>query len=353
MAGHHHHINPSAFPMRVSEAVAIIAGELAQGAPDAMITHASMLDNATNGAMCFAENTKSFARIADMAGVICLTNQDTLDQLTDTDKAKRKHPLAIIVVDRPKDRFAVLMETLYPASKSNGRIHAMSAIADDAVIGKNVQIDAFVAIASKAVIGDNTIIKSGAVIGENVIIGQHVLIMPQVHIEHAVIGDHVQISPGSVIGNTGFGVSGDGQNRLAPHIGKVVIGDHCYIGSLNTIDRGMLGDTSIGAHVMTDSRCHIAHNVKIGKGNIICAKVGFAGSVTVGERNIFGPEVSVASHVTIGSGNLIASRAGATKDITSGHVLGGFPAGPMADFRLQVAALRRLARELKSKAGKE
>ena len=77
MAGHHHHINPSAFPMRVSEAVAIIAGELAQGAPDAMITHASMLDNATNGAMCFAENTKSFARIADMAGVICLTNQDT------------------------------------------------------------------------------------------------------------------------------------------------------------------------------------------------------------------------------------------------------------------------------------
>jgi UDP-3-O-[3-hydroxymyristoyl] glucosamine N-acyltransferase len=353
MAGHHHYIPSSALPISVSDAVALIGGKLVQGAPDAMITHASMLDNATNGAMCFAEHTKAFARIADIEGVTCLTNQDTLDQLTETDKTKRKHPLAIIIVDRPKDRFAVLMATLYPAAKSTGRIHAMSSIADDAVIGKNVQIDAFVAIASKAVIGDNSIIKSGAVIGENVIIGQNVLIMPQVHIEHAAIGDHVQISPGSVIGNTGFGISGDGQNRLAPHIGKVIIGDHCYIGSLNTIDRGMLGDTSIGAHVMTDSRCHIAHNVKIGKGNIICAKVGFAGSVTVGERNIFGPEVGVASHVTIGSGNLFASRCGVTKDITNGHVLGGFPAVAMSDYRLQVAALRRLARELKSKAGKE
>ena len=353
MAGHHHYIPSSALPISVSDAVALIGGELVQGAPDAMITHASMLDNATNGAMCFAEHTKAFAQIADIEGVTCLTNQDTLDQLTETDKTKRKHPLAIIIVDRPKDCFAVLMGTLYPAAKSTGGINAMSSIADDAVIGKNVQIDAFVAIASKTVIGDNSIIKSGVVIGENVIIGQNVLIMPQVHIEHAAIGDHVQISPGSVIGNTGFGISGDGQNRLAPHIGKVIIGDHSYIGSLNTIDRGMLGDTSIGAHVMTDSRCHIAHNVKIGKGNIICAKVGFAGSVTVGERNIFGPEVSVASHVTIGSGNLFASRGGVTKDITNGHVLGGFPAVAMSDYRLQVAALRRLARELKSKAGKE
>ena len=148
MAGHHHYIHSSAFPISVSDAVALIAGELVQGAPDAMITHASMLDNATNGAVCFAENTKAFARIADIAGVTCLTNQDTLDHLTEADKTKRKHPLLIIIVDRPKDRFAVLMASLYPAAKSTGRIHTMSSIADDAVIGKNVQIDAFVAIAS-------------------------------------------------------------------------------------------------------------------------------------------------------------------------------------------------------------
>lgn len=353
MTEHGPHIRLSDHPMSIADAVALTSGELSSGSPDQMITHATTLEHASHGAICFAENTNAFLRLADEQGVTCLTTKDTLDHIPDEVKTRRKNPPAIILVDRPKDRFAYVMEQLYPKAKSTGYIHPMSSVASDAIIGDHVQIDAFVEIGSNVRIGDNSIIKSGTVIGDDVIIGTHVLVMPHVHIEHAVIGDHVQICSGSVIGNYGFGISSDGRNRLVPHIGRVIIGDHSHIGGLNTIDRGMLDDTVIGQHVMTDNQCHIAHNVQIGNGNIICGKVGIAGSVVIGERNIFGPEVGVASHITIGAGNLFASRSGITKDIGNGHVMGGFPAVPMADYRLQVAGLRRLARELKSKARKE
>ena len=346
------HIVLSAFPLTVADAVLLTMGELSCGEMTTPITHATMLEYAGKGAVCFAEDMKAFERLNQTKDVTCLITQDIwhhLSEETNYDDVS----IALIIVDRPKDRFASLMSRLYPPSASTGKIDTMASIAADATIGHNVQIDAFARIGSKAVIGDNTIIASNTVIGDNVIIGRDCWIMPGVHIEHATLGDQVQISSGSVIGHIGFGVTGDGKNQLISHIGKVIIGDHCYIGALNSIDRGMLGDTVIGNHVMTDSQCHIAHNVQIGNGCIICAKSGIAGSVTIGERNIFGPDVGVASHVTIGSGNLFASRSGITKDVSSGNVLGGFPAVPIADYRVQVAAVRRLARNLKSRAGKE
>ena len=346
------HIVLSDFPMTVADAVSLTMGELSCGEMTTSITHASMLEYAGKGAVCFAEDMKAFGRLTQTKDVTCLITQDIWHHLSEETNFDHLS-IALIIVDRPKDRFAVLMARLYPPSASTGKIDAMASISADAAIGQNVQIDAFVRIGCKAVIGDNTIILSGAVIGDNVIIGQNCLIMPGVHIEHATLGDHVQISSGSVIGHIGFGVTGDGKNQLISHIGKVIIGDHCYIGALNSIDRGMLGNTVLGSKVMTDSQCHIAHNVQIGNGCIICAKSGIAGSVTIGERNILGPDVGVASHVNIGSGNLFASRSGITKDVSSGNFMGGFPAVPIADYRVQVAAVRRMARNLKSKAGKE
>lgn len=343
----------SSFPLTVADAVNLTSGELCCGNPDGKITHASMLEHATDGSVCFIGNANLFSHLSDSKGITCLTTREIWDSLPDSSKSAESDRLTIIIVDNPKDRFTAIMLKLYPESKSTGKIDPMTSIADDAQIGKNVQIDAFVRIGSKARIGDNSIIKSGAVIGDNVSIGNEALIMPNVHIEHSVIGNNVHISTGSVVGHIGFGVTSDGKNQLVPHIGRVVIGDNCYLGALCAIDRGMLGDTVLGSQVIVDNHCHFSHNIQIGNGNIFCAMIGIAGSVEIGERNIFGPKVGIASHLKIGSGNLFAAKTGITKNVVDGNVMGGFPAAPIADYRLQVAALRRLARDIKSKAGKE
>ena len=120
-------------------------------------------------------------------------------------------------------------------------------------------------------------------------------------LSYALLGDHVRIGAGSIIGEVGFGfeVIRDGVVKI-PHIGLVILDDFVSIGSACAIDRGSLGNTRIGAHVMVDNLCHIAHNVTIGTKSIISGQCGISGSVTVGARVLMGGQVGVAPHLNIG-----------------------------------------------------
>lgn len=338
--------NTANISLSVAEAVSIVSGYMLSGDErsdhkDHLITKASSLDSASAGCVCFANKAKALGHLANISGVVCLISEDLVD---DTPSG----PI-YIVVDHPKNRFASLLAVMYPAVASTGQISSMAEISKDATLGRNVQIDSFVHIGRGVIIGDNTIINSGAVIADHVVIGHDTVIMSNANIMNAHIGDHVLISSGVVIGQTGFGLTDDGQNHLVTHIGKVNIGDHSYIGPMNTIDRGMLNDTVIGARVMIDSHCNIAHNVSVGDGTIMCARCGVAGSVQIGVNNIFGPAVKVADHVTIGDKNLFVGLTGITKNVDDNQVMGGFPAVPVSEFRYQVVVLRRLVREFKQK----
>jgi UDP-3-O-[3-hydroxymyristoyl] glucosamine N-acyltransferase len=94
---------------------------------------------------------------------------------------------------------------------------------------------------------------------------------------------------------------------------------------------------------MIDNLVQIAHNVKIGSGNIFCGQVGISGSVKIGDNNVFGGQCGVADHIKIGSGNFFASKAGIGKDVGDNMIMGGIPAVPMQDFHRQVISLRKLA----------
>ena len=327
--------------MTMAEVAELVSGQLVADAGDVRITALATIDAADAGSVCFASKAQMLAGLAGKAGAVCLIPK------TLADDAPKGHDY--IVVDNPKDRFTQLLAHCFPPPSTTGKISTMADVAPDAKIGKDVQIDSFAQVKSGAVIGDNSIIHAGVVIGEDVIIGHHARIMPNVSISHAEIGNYAQISSGVVIGNSGFGISTDGANRLAPHIGKVRIGDHCYFGANTSIDRGMLDDTIIGNHVMLDSLCHIAHNAVIGDGTIFCAMSGVAGSVRVGKRNLFGAQVGVVDHIVIGDNNIFAGCSGVTKSLGDNQAYGGVPAVPMADYRLQVAGLRQLARKMKRK----
>ena len=85
----------------------------------------------------------------------------------------------------------------------------------------------------------------------------------------------MKLGPNSVIGKRGFGFDGQGSDsQLIPHLGRVLIGKGCDIGSGVSIDRGVIDDTCIGSHVMIDNLVHIAHNVCIGDNTIILGQVG-------------------------------------------------------------------------------
>ena len=327
--------------MTMAEVAELVSGRLIAGQGETRITALATIDAAESGSVCFASKAQMLAGLAGKAGAVCFIPASLADD------APKGHDY--IIVKNPKDAFTHLLAHCFPPPESTGKISTMADVAPDAKIGKNVQIDSFAQVKSGAVIGDNSIIHAGVVIGADVIIGHHARIMPNVSISHAEIGAYAQISSGVVIGNSGFGISTDGANRLAPHLGKVRIGDHCYFGANTSIDRGMLDDTIIGSHVMLDSLCHIAHNAVIGDGTIFCAMSGVAGSVRVGKRNLFGAQVGVVDHIVIGDNNIFAGCSGVTKSLGDNQAYGGVPAVPMADYRLQVAGLRQLARKMKRK----
>jgi len=74
----------------------------------------------------------------------------------------------------------------------------------------------------------------------------------------------------------------------------------------------------------------IAHSVKLGQHNILCAFTGIAGSTTSGNHVIFAANVGVSDHVRIDDGVILGARAGVPpkKHLRHGNIYLGSPARP-------------------------
>ena len=327
-------------PISVREILQITKGRLFRGREDQRVTSVRPANNPCVDSICFVDNEKMAKTLMAKDSVVCLTTDDLAPILPPE--------TTVITAEKPKECFTDVIEALFPAKKSIGVIHPTAVIAEDALVGKNVEIGAFTIIGHGVEIGDDTIIDGLASIGANVVIGKDCRIETHVKIEETVMGDHCHFSAGCVIGHIGFGVS-EGKGGLIPHVGKVCIGDHVYVGVNTNIDRGMLDNTQIGNHVMIDSICQIGHNVVIGDGTVICSQSGISGSVEIGERNLLGGDVGVKDHVKIGDDNIFAARSGITKDIGNNMIMGGFPAVPIKEFQNQVIVMRKMARDIRNK----
>jgi UDP-3-O-[3-hydroxymyristoyl] glucosamine N-acyltransferase len=244
-----------------------------------------------------------------------------------------------LVVASPRIGFAHALAHLVSVAPVD---HGTAGIAPTAKIADTTVIHPSATIMPQVVIGAGTVIEAGAVLHAGVTVGENC---------HCLIGNGVDIGAGSVVGAAGFGfeMTDDGVVKL-PHIGLVVIDDFVSIGSGCAIDRGSLGNTHIGAHVMMDNLCHIAHNVTIGARSIIAGQCGISGSVTVGQGVAMGGQVGIAPHVKIGDGAVLTARSGVTKDIEDGDQVAGFPAISKRQFWREQAALRRLGTPKASKS---
>jgi len=132
-----------------------------------------------------------------------------------------------------------------------------------------------------------------------------------------IMGKNVKIHGGAQIGFDGFRYNRkqDGSLEEIPHEFGVVIEDNVRIGSNVTIDSGRWRDTTIKEGSKIDNSAHIAHNVIIGKHNLIHAFVNLCGGVEIGDRCEIFPHANIQPHVKICDDVIIGDHAIIRKNI--------------------------------------
>lgn len=199
-------------------------------------------------------------------------------------------------------------------------------------------------IASSAKIGSNTIIQPNVFIGNNVVIGNNCLIHPNVTIyDDCIIGDHVTIHAGTVLGTDAFYYKNrsEGFDKLIS-CGRVVLEDYVDLGSACTIDRGVTGDTIIGAGTKIDNQVQVAHDTQIGKKCLIASQVGIAGCVVIEDEVTLWGQVGIISGITIGEKAVILAQGGVSKSLGGNKVYFGSPASEAREKYKELAMIRSL-----------
>lgn len=249
-----------------------------------------------------------------------------------------------IRVPDPAAAIADVLQKWFAQAHGPEGISTSSYVHSSVKLGANVRIGDGVSIGADSRIGDDVTIFAGTFIGASCSIDDGTTIYPNATLYHGTtVGKRCIVHASVVIGSDGYGFTmSKGRHKKIPQIGIVRIDDDVEIGAGTTIDRGALGETTIGEGTKIDNLVHIAHNVKIGKHCLIVAQVGISGSSEVGDYSVLAGQAGVAGHVKIGSRVQVAAQSAVMKDFNGPLKLMGSPARPMQDqLRLQ-ALIRRL-----------
>jgi len=223
----------------------------------------------------------------------------------------------------------------------DGRQMGTVDIHPSALIAQNVFIGEFVKIGANVEIMPGTVILPHSEIGENSKIYPNVSLYP-----FTKIGKNCRIHSGTVIGSDGFGYTfNQGSHVKIWHMGGVVIQDDVEVGSNTSIDGGTFSPTIIGQGTRIDNLVQIAHNVKTGRGCIICGKTGIAGSAVLEDYVVLAGGVGVGPDARLGMGTQVAGAAQVNEGaiFPAGSKLGGHPAKDLREWMRGIAYLRTMS----------
>lgn len=255
----------------------------------------------------------------------------------------------IIEVEDAYLAFQVLMNLYQQMTEKKKGIEEQSFIHKTAVLGEDVYVGAFTYISENATIGDGVQLAPQVFIGKNVKIGKNSKIDSGAKIyDGCIIGENCVVHSNTVVGGDGFGFqpTPNGYDKI-PQLGNVIIENNVEIGSNCSIDRATIGSTIIGEGTKIDNLIQIAHNVKIGKNNVIAAQAGIAGSTTIGNWNMIGGQVGIVGHINIGNQVKIQAQSGVNKNVKDGEALYGAPAIDAGDYRRNYVHFRNLTEIVK------
>jgi len=300
-------------PWTIKE-LAEIAGVQAARHSSAVIRGFRAADDAGEGELTFASDSRWLKRIKEGAAVVVPPGLE---------EAAGDRPL--IVADNPRLAFAKIIAAVTVVKRPPAGVDPRAVVEKDATIGPEVSIGPLAYVGTGARIGARTIIRPGAHVAEKAEVGSDCELFPHSYIGPGCrVGNRVILGPGATVGFSGFGYQWDGVRHVGvPQIGIVVIEDDVEIGALSAVDRAMLGETRVGAGAKIDNLVMIGHNCTIGRNVILVAQVGLSGSVTIGDNAILAGQVGVADGVHIGAGAIVAAQSGVAKDIPPGKRWGG------------------------------
>ena len=302
------------------------------------ITGVNTIDLAGQTEVSFIASDKHISSLAESSAAAVIVSR----KFTET-------KIAQLVVGNVDAALITTMNLFAPKLTPLTGLHPTAVIEQSANIGADVAIGAGTYIAHGVSIGDGSQILTGCFIGENTTIGANTRLDSNVVVYHnCKIGNNCVILANTTIGSTGFGYSFiDGQHRLIPHNGSVVIEDCVDIGANCCIDRAKFGNTLIGAGTKIDNLVQIAHNVVIGKCSVLASLIGISGSTVLGNGVVMGGQAGIKDHITVGDGVRIGGRAGVINDIDPGQTVLGMPAMEARQQTRNWVAIRRLPEMIK------
>ena len=257
--------------------------------------------------------------------------------------------IPFIAVENPRQAFALIVSCFRPTSHSGGvGISPAAHVCPTADIGEDIDVHAGATIGEGVRIGRGTVVHAGAHIMAGCEIGEDVTIFPgAVLYENTFVGNRSIIHANATLGAYGFGYEMvEGQHKRCAQLGNVVIGNDVEIGACTSIDRGTYGATRIDDGTKIDNHVMIGHNCRIGKHNLLCAKVGIAGSCTTGDYVVMAGQVGLRDHVTIGDRAQIGAKAGVSSNLDGDQQYLGSPALP-ARQQMQIYFAMQKLPELK------
>ncbi|TDG95785.1 acyl-ACP--UDP-N-acetylglucosamine O-acyltransferase [Cardinium endosymbiont of Culicoides punctatus] len=170
--------------------------------------------------------------------------------------------------------------------------YRLSDIHADAILGKNVTVESFVTIQPDVIIDDNTWI------------GSHVTIM-----SGSRIGKNCQIFPNAVIG------AATQDKKKACQQTYVEIGDNTVIREFVTLNRGTVGNTTIGSHVLLMAYVHVAHDCIIEDHVVVANATQLAGHVVLQHHAVIGGMAAIHQFIHVGAYSMVGSKSIVRKDI--------------------------------------
>ncbi len=323
--------------LKLKELAELIGGEVV-GDGETLIERVAPIESAGPGEITFVSNEKyvGFMRTTQAAALI-------------VSPRFRAVPKNLIVMLNPYLGFAravgALMHRKLPRLPG---VHPTAIVAPSAQIGRDVAIGPRVVIEDDACIADGVTLMAGVYVGHGVSIGEGALVHPNATLYHGVrIGKRCIIHSGVVIGSQGFGWAPVDPKagkpfEAIPQVGITDIGDDVSIGAGSIINRGALGNTSIGRGTKIDSLVIISHNVEVGEDCLFVSQVGVSGSVKIGNHVTLGGQVGIAGHLKIGDNVAVAAQSGVSHNLEANGTYFGSPARPMHEMKRTVAALHKL-----------
>ncbi len=263
------------------------------------------------GDIAFSDVKKYFEKTLKSAATIILLNEE----------AECPPGKAILIVDNPFEAYDQLIREHRPFEPVR------------------------VPISQQAQIHPTAILEPGVVVAANTSIGAYSHIQANTYIgEYSYIGDHVSIGPNSIIGSDAFYFkkSPDGAFQKWRSGGRVIIEDHVDIGAGCTINKGVSGDTVIGAGSKLDCQIHIGHGAVIGKNCLFAAQVGIGGKTIIEDGVVLYGQVGVIQAVHIGKNAVVLAGSGVSKSLEGGKTYFGSPAEEFREKYKELAALRQL-----------